>query len=333
MKIFVSVIIPVRDLSFYLMYENLPAFEKQTWKDFEVIVLVNEHGQYDLTLLKKYKWLRIIPTGKITRPAQKRDIGVRNAKGSILAFIDDDAYPKKDWLKNAVSVFHKKKISCVCGPGILAQKTTMWEKIIDEILISPIGSGGYTYRFLPQKERYVDDYPSMNFLITKKLFMTIGGFNNDFWPGEDSKLCNDIVYVQKEKIYYSPMVIVYHHRRNELIPYVRQHAQYGYHRGAFAAVGDKNSLKVSYFLPSLFLLYLLLIIIALPIFHAFTLLPLFAYVVLSMYIGIKAAISQKNISFLLYVPYTMFLTHIVYGASFIKGMVVGFQKKDNIYNN
>jgi len=64
-KVKVSVIIPIKQLTYYLIFENLPAFEKQTYNNFEVIVLPNEHAQYDLTLLRKYKWLKIIPTGKI----------------------------------------------------------------------------------------------------------------------------------------------------------------------------------------------------------------------------------------------------------------------------
>jgi len=76
---FISVVIPVRSLSYFLLFENLPNMDLQTFKNFEVIVLPNEHSTYDLTLMNKYSWLRIIPTGSITRPAQKRDIGVKNA--------------------------------------------------------------------------------------------------------------------------------------------------------------------------------------------------------------------------------------------------------------
>ena len=103
----VSVIIPVRSLSYYLLFENLPEMDKQTFKNFEVIVLPNEHTTYDLTLMKQYSWLRVIPTGSVTRPAQKRDIGVKNARGKIIAFIDDDAYADPNWLTNAMKLFKR----------------------------------------------------------------------------------------------------------------------------------------------------------------------------------------------------------------------------------
>ena len=158
---FVSVIIPVKALSQYLLFENFPALKKQIYKNFEVVVLPNKASKEDKSLLKQYSWLRIIPTGKVTRPAEKRDIGVKKSKGEIIAFIDDDACPASDWLQNAVKFFSQKNIVAVCGPGVLPHKTNLWEKVFDEILKTWTGSGEYAYRFIPQKKRYVDDYPSM----------------------------------------------------------------------------------------------------------------------------------------------------------------------------
>ncbi|PJE62498.1 hypothetical protein COU88_04690 [Candidatus Roizmanbacteria bacterium CG10_big_fil_rev_8_21_14_0_10_39_6] len=331
MKLLYSIIIPVKEVNDYIRYENLPAFEKQIYKNFEVLVLPNNIREKDKELLTKYPFLRIIPTGSVTRPALKRDIGAKNAKGEVLAFIDDDAYPKSDWLKHANSQFIHENISCVCGPGILPKNTNVWEKIFNEILVSPIGSGGYGYRFTPQKTRSVDDYPSMNFLITKKLFARVGGFNNNFWPGEDSKLCNDIVYKEHEKILYSPNVVMYHHRRNSLLPYLHQHMQYGYHRGAFIAVGDKNSQKINYFLPLFFLLYCLSLPVLIPFFTPLYFAPLIAYLFLSVAIAVKAFLKYKNVFYIVAIPSVLFLTHMLYGISFLKGLVVGSIKKDKIY--
>ncbi|MEK7499914.1 MAG: hypothetical protein AAB649_04895, partial [Patescibacteria group bacterium] len=222
------------------------------------------------------------------------------------------------------------KLACLCGPGILPPESSFWEKIFDSLLVSVIGSGTYTYRFTQKPERTVDDYPSMNFFIAKKLFNKVGGFNNDYWPGEDSKLCNDIVYTLKQHIYYSPRIVVYHHRRDDLLRYLRQHGNYGYHRGAFAAVGDKNSLKISYMIPSLFLIYCL----TLPFMSAVTPLytiPALLYSAVAGILALQTLVAKKNILIAMSVPIVLFLTHITYGAAFIKGIVVGLTKKGTIY--
>ena len=338
---FVSVIIPLLKLSDTLLEESLPALEQQTLKHFEVLVLPNETSDLDKNLMKKYTFLKIIPTKKISRPALKRDIGAKNAKGDILAFIDDDAFPQNGWLKNAVHVFNKKNIAAVCGPGIIPKNTPVWERIFDEVLKTKMGSGGFAYRFVKQPARYVDDYPSMNFLIKKDVFSSVGGFNNDFWPGEDSKLCEDIVYKLGEKIYYDPAVTIYHHRRNNLKEYLYQHGNYGFHRGAFFAHGDKNSRRITYVIPTFFVLYLFFFIalglIMLLRGSSFTshiyiaIFPAILYVLLLLLMAFGAFKNTKSLKISFLSAIVLFLTHIRYGVAFIKGFYIGLTKNEKIY--
>ncbi len=340
-EIFITVIIPVKQLTYHLIFENLPAFAEQTYKNFEVLVLPNEHSQYDLTLLKTYKWLKIIPTGKISRPAQKRDIGAQNANGEILAFIDDDAYPDKNWLKNSSLIFKSNKIAALCGPGVLPEHSDFWEKIFDQVVKTFIGSGGYGYRFSPEKKRYVDDYPSMNFLIKKKVFSKLGGFNSDYWPGEDSKLCEDLVYKEKGEILYHPSIVVYHHRRKSLRSYLTQHAGYGFHRGAFFAHGDKNSRRLSYLIPTFFVIYVgfsFLFAIFYLFFQpnfllptTFYFIPAIFYLFAMCYLFFLSLFNTKNILIGFGSVLTLFLTHVVYGILFVKGLIKGYFAKNRIY--
>ncbi|QQG44064.1 MAG: glycosyltransferase [Candidatus Roizmanbacteria bacterium] len=340
-KPLVSVIIPLLEINSYIVKENLPAMEKQTYCNFEVIVLPNEKKPEDQELLKKYQWLKIIPTGKITRPALKRDIGVKNAQGEIIAFIDDDAYPDTLWLEKAVKAFETQKAEAVCGPGLIPENANFWEKTFDEVLKTPIGTGGYTYRFIKKKERYVDDYPSMNFLILKNVFEELGGFNNDYWPGEDSKLCNDLVYKKKGKILYHPEVAVYHHRRNDLKSFLKQHSNYGFHRGAFFAHGDANSRRLTYLMPTVFVLYLItLLLVAFfinfikinGIIISIFLLPLILYLLGILYTFFLSLLDQKNPLIALTAPFVLLSTHLIYGIIFVKGYFKGTFNTQKIYD-
>lgn len=319
---FVSVIIPVKQLSYYLLFETLPAFEKQTYGNFEVLVIPDEHSPYDLSLLKQYTWLRIIPSGKRKQnPAVKRNLGVQKSKGSIIAFVDDDAYPEKNWLDNALRLRGGRSI---CGPGILPHDINTWEKIFDSILTSWFGSGHYTYRFQKEQERFVDDYPSMNFFIEKKLFLKIGGFKKSYWPGEDSKLCESIVYGQKEKILYTPEVVVFHHRKNSLMEFLKQHCRYGFHRGLFFAHGDRNSKKIMYILPSLFLIYITILpvffFIAPNILYVFSI-PLYGYLACLLFFFFQTYVRTRSFIITIISPFILFLTHTVYGFQFINGFI------------
>ncbi len=338
-----SVIIPTRNLSYYLLFENLPAFDKQISHNFEVIVLPNESSLYDLTLLRKYKWLRIIPTGKITRPAEKRDIGVEKAKGEIIAFIDDDAYPSPDWLDYAKKMFRDDSLVAASGPGILPEHTDRSEQMFDAVLTSVFGSGWMTYRFTQGNKVWVDDYPSMNFFIKKNVFLELGGFNNDYWPGEDSKLCNDLLKKKKKRVLYDPRLLVYHHRRNSLKRFLKQHANYGFHRGAFFSHGDENSRHVSYLIPTFFLIYLVFLFISsfvlvffrsnhfLLISYFFILVPFIFYIWALLYLFFNTFIKTRNLHVALGAPAALFLTHLTYRILFINGFLTGKNKKTNIY--
>ncbi len=332
----ISVIIPTRSINDYITQENLPSYTNQTYKNFEVIILPNEKSNLDDALLKKYTWLKIIPTNPITRPAEKRDIGVQHANGEIIAFIDDDAFASYNWLEKAITEFknHSDEIAAVCGPGVVPKNAKFWEKVFDAILRTWIGAGGFSYRFIPGTAKFVDDYPSMNFLIKKKVFKKLGGFNSQYWPGEDSKLCEDIVYKEKKKIYYSPNVLVYHHRRNSLIAYLKQHANYGFHRGAFFAHGDKNSRRLSYLIPSFFCIYLILLIITLvsPVKNIILVIPLFLYIAAETYLFLKIFTTSRNIKIASAAVLVLFLTHLIYGIVFIKGYITGKTKHEKIYN-
>jgi len=351
----ISIVIPTKQINSNLTDENFPAINNLNFEKFEVIVLTDEYSKNEKNLLKKYPWLKIVFIKQEMRPAEKRNLGVKIAKGEIIAFIDDDAYPSKDWLTNAISLLQQapqpprlrtlpqqskipiKSVSAVCGPGILPKKTNLWEKVFDEVLKSWIGSGGYSYRFVKQKKRTVDDYPSMNFLIKKDVFNKLGGFNNNYWPGEDSKLCEDIVYKEKRTILYDPSVFVYHHRRNNLPAFIKQHANYGFHRGAFFAHGDQNSRRLSYLIPTIFTLYLLLstfYFLSSKFYHlpSTIYLPLIIYLLLAVYLFFRSLINTHDFLISFLSPFVLFLTHISYGIMFIKGLIIGLIKKDRIYN-
>lgn len=325
-----SIIIPARSLSFYLLSETLPALNTQKEKSFECIVVPDQPVKLDSIEQKKYSWLRIIPSHKKEKPAAKRNRASKYAKGGILAFLDDDAFPRKDWLAEAKKIWQIKQLGALGGPGIVPPQASFGEKIFDAVLISPLGSGAYTYRFIPEKQRQVDDYPAMNFFIRKKIFAQLSGFRTNYWPGEDSKLCEDLQNKLQEKIVYSPHVLVYHHRRNNLIDFLKQHMRYGYHRGLFFGHGDVNSRKISYFIPPLIFIGCITEVIGILIFFFSRQSFIFAFILLlPIYICLGLLTShiffiarnRKSVSIGFISSLILILLHLSYGLAFWVGLV------------
>lgn len=262
--------------------------------------------------------LIFIPTGPI-KPADKRDLALTHAKGEILAFLDDDAYPLKDWLKNALVNFEDQNVAAVGGPAVTPIDDGLLQKASGNIYASFLVSGNFRYRYIPQAKREVDDFPSCNFLVRKSVMEELGGFDTKFWPGEDTKLCLDITKKLKKKIIYDPHVLVYHHRREIFSPHLKQIINYALHRGYFVKKYPATSLKLSYFIPTLFLLFLI----------GGFILSFFCTFSKALYLGILSIYLLLALVTSICVPLRIIplvfigiiLTHIAYGFYFIKGLL------------
>lgn len=317
------IIVDYKENNPYLV-ELLEKISIQSYKNFEVILVT------DFKTKILFKNLTTKNYNKVTGPAIKRDDGANMAKGEILCFIDDDAYPDKDWLKNIVKEFADNSVCAVGGPGVTPVGVDWKENSSGWASASPVGSAGFVYRFLPQSKRFVDDFPSMNLSVRKKDFFEVGGFDSSYWPGEDTKLCLDLTHKLNKKIIYSPKVLVYHHRRPILIPHLRQNGNFGLHRGFFARVLPKTSLRPVYFAPSLLLLFVLSTPVlvrlsqsfeALKYLHPLTISLYLVYFVLLFLNSVWIYTKSKSLTqSLLSIP-IIFITHLWYGYRFLQGFL------------
>lgn len=316
----VSVVIACPNWS-WMLDECLSAMDRQTYRHFEVIVLPDAPQSVQLR-----DGVKVISTGKV-RPAEKRNLGIEAAKGDIVAFIDDDAYPDEHWLENAVKYFGEPTIAALGGPGVTPPGDGFWAKCGGRVYENLFVSGNYRYRYIGGRvRRDIDDYPSCNLFVRRDVLGAIGGYRTDFWPGEDTLLCEDIVRKAKKRIVYDPWTLVYHHRRPLFAAHLRQLGRYGFHRGYFVKRFPATSCRLSYFIPTLFVLYLVLLA-ALFVYRNFigggTLGPLAAVAASPIFFYIAAtAISTFSFNPLRWMvtEVGVFLSHVWYGVQFMRGL-------------
>jgi cellulose synthase/poly-beta-1,6-N-acetylglucosamine synthase-like glycosyltransferase len=304
----VSIIIPCREIDgtandCALKCSNLD------YPNFEVILLPDSYP-YSCT-----EGGTIVPTGRVS-PGRKRNIGASVAKGEILAYIDADAYPRKDWLRNAV--YHLQKditIAAVGGPGLTPPEDNSFEQAQGQILSSFL-VGGISSRYKGSNPIETDDIHSVNFIAWKKRIEAVGGWNEQFWPGEDTLLCASLK-AAGYKQFLAPDVVVYHHRRKTWREYLSQIWNYGVHRGFFAKHFPDNSRRVGYFAPSLLILGLaagIPISMIVPAFFYFLGFGLIVYFALILVVVLQNLKTAPTI--LVGLP----LTHSTYGIGFIRGL-------------
>ena len=316
---FVDIIIPVKQVNDYIQ-ESLPRILDLEYPDFGIIIFPDEAESVS------FPKTRIIPTGHIG-PAAKRDLALKYSQADILAFLDDDAYPRADWLTNAVRHFQNPEVAAVGGPAVTPSDDTFFQRVSGAVFLSPIG-GGSPDRYWPVGNiREVDDWPSVNLLVRREIFQKVGGFNSEYWPGEDTKLCLDIVKLGG-RIIYDPEVFVWHHRRKGLLRHLKQIGRYGLHRGFFAKRFPQTSRKIKYFIPSIFTAFLfsgILLLFNLPLYRRLFLAGIAVYFIALVVSVFQIYGKEKNAgASLMSLPYT-FLTHIWYGLRFGQGFV--FTKK------
>ncbi len=312
-----SFIIPVKEVNDYI-HEGVGKISEIERDDYEIIIYpdkVDDGFSASRT--------RQIATGHVG-PATKRTLAIKDANGEFLVFLDDDAYPENNFLEILDGDFKDDAVKAVGGPAITPPGDNFWQKVSGAVFLSSL-SGGVPERYVSLgKKRIVTDWPSVNFSLRKSVFGELDGFDSEFWPGEDTKLCLDLIKKYPTGIIYDPALIVYHHRRVGLLKHLKQVGGYGLHRGFFAKRYPETSFKLKYFIPSLFLLFVVIGGVA-GIFNRTVFeLYLLGWVIYAIAL-IKAIIDiqhyEKNLLIVINAVYYIFLTHLVYGFNFLKGFL------------
>lgn len=307
-----SIIIPVKNDNKNLR-ECISKCLELDYPDFEIIVLPD----HDIEHVDN-QTVKSVPTGDVG-PSRKRDIGMGCSDGQILAFIDDDSFPVKNWLREAIKHFDDEEIAAVGGPAVTPKTDSLRQKASGLVYSSFLGGGKYTYRYLPKNRRNVDDYPSCNFIVRRSVIEEIGGFRTDFWPGEDTHLCLEITKKRGKKIMYDPHVLIFHHRRPLFFPHLKQIARYALHRGYFAKKFPQTSLRFSYFVPPLFIIGLMgggLLSLCYPIIKLIYIIAIALYLILALLSSLNRNTRSIPLVFL-----GILSTHLCYGVWFIKGLL------------
>ena len=305
----VSIVIPCKNVDDYTI-ECIEHCKHLDYSNLEIILLPD----YPAPAIDRVK---IIATNPVA-PGIKRNIGVKNSNGEFCAFIDNDAYPRSDWLTNALKRFEDLQVGGLGGPGLTPEEDGFMQKAGGYVL-SSFMVGTLSSRYKTETCFESDDIHSCNFIARKSVLEAAGGWNEKYWPGEDTLMCLAIKKLGK-KLIESSDVVVYHHRRSLFKPHLKQVSRFGEHRGFFAKKFPENSLKLTYFFPSLLISFL----IAGMLLSMF--LPLFRYVILSglvLYIALgltAAALQVKGIKLLLSVWLGIIATHLVYGSFFLSGL-------------
>jgi peptidoglycan/xylan/chitin deacetylase (PgdA/CDA1 family)/GT2 family glycosyltransferase len=207
----VSVIIPTHRRPEALA-RVLGALAKQTFppNDFEILVVMDgpcaetQHLLENITVPSHLKWFTQAWRGV----SAARNLGVREARGELLAFLDDDIIPGPDWLAVHVRGHARGEVvfsgyqQAPDSPGLFVGEATDWSL---KHLIR-CSRPGY--------EPEYEDLPAGNMSILKRHLDAVGGWDEQFegYGGEEDQELGMRLVSSGLRLYFEPAALVHHYQ-------------------------------------------------------------------------------------------------------------------------
>jgi glycosyltransferase involved in cell wall biosynthesis len=253
-----SIIIPVYNRPDEVK-ELLESLTKQTDKKFEVIVVEDGSTLTCEDICKQYageldiKYLFKENSG----PGGSRNYGAEEAKGNYLLILDSDCIIPKDYIQNIRKELKTNPCDAFGGPDAAHEYFSDMQKAVNYAMTSLITTGGIRGGKKDGLEKF---HPrSFNMGVKTDIYRSLGGFS-DMRYGEDIDFSIRI-FKAGYTVRLFPEAYVYHKRRVNLAKFYRQ----VFHSGAARIALWKRhpeSLKLVHFLPSAFVIGVILILIA-----------------------------------------------------------------------
>jgi len=167
---FVSIIIPAHneEKSIRRTVENL---KKIDYSNYEIIV-VNDGSEDRTSQIAKKCGVKVIDKKERTGKADSLNLGLKYAKGELIAVVDADSFPKKDCLKKTVGQFQNPKVGAVTVTALVKNPRGLLQHM-QELEYAMIAWNRKLLDFI--NSIYVT--PGTLSLYRRKLVLKLGGFD------------------------------------------------------------------------------------------------------------------------------------------------------------
>ncbi|MFH1751750.1 MAG: glycosyltransferase [archaeon] len=260
-------------------------------------------------------------------PSIQRNKALKQAKGEIIFFFDDDMVLDKNILVEALKTFGKnEKIMVVGGPALTTSRDSFKQKSFGFVLSSFFGACGMSSRYKAEgteREAGEEDLILCNLAARKKLFEKVGFFNEVLYPNEENEYFNRVKKAGL-KLIYNPKMIASRSQRKNLRAFVKQLFRYGKGRAEHFIVSPEY-FKPLFVVPSVFTLYLF----SLLFFNSAWYLSLLGlYVIADLFFSLRIMLEKKSIFGGIVSAFLFPILHVSYGIGFIAGLFwFKFKKK------
>ena len=177
---------------------------------FEVLVASSSPPPAADGLSFPWEWIAV----EARNPGTRRNLAARQAKGSILAFLDDDAEVEPGWLAAGIRALENAELAG--GPDLGPPGAPYLERVSDLLLATPwIGSGvpAHERRAPEGPVRSPHDVALCNLFVRRDAYEALGGLDESLgYVGEDTDFVSRAL-ARGHRVRLDPAVRVRHRRR------------------------------------------------------------------------------------------------------------------------
>src|SRR5690554_5001489 len=240
-------------------------------------------------------------------PGESRNYGMQRAKGNYFIILDSDCLLPTHYL-TAVDEFLKNSFyHCFGGADAAHQSFTPLQKAINYTMTSFFTTGG-----IRGSEVSVNSFEprSFNMGISKEIFEKTGGYGK-IHPGEDPDLSQRILKAGYKTVFL-PNAYVYHKRRISWKKFHQQVRKFGLTRPILNK-WHPTLAKPTFWLPSLFVVFVIVSSVLAIVFDWIFILPLAVYLGL---VFLDSSIRNKSLYIGLLTLIAVFIQFFGYGLAF-----------------
>ncbi len=216
----ITVVIPTRDRGPALV-EGIESILSQDYPSDRIELIVIDDGSVDETqkLVSAFS-CKLLTNASSRGQSYCRNLGAREAKGEILAFLDDDCVAGQSWLRDLVPFFQWEEVGVVGGYVDGYSNKSLLDRYEKEFSLLNLGK----HMFRGMNDQFF--VPMCNMLVRKEAFAKTGGIRETLHLGEDVDFCWRLRDVGWQAL-YAPSGNVMHRHRNTLGKMLRRRADYG----------------------------------------------------------------------------------------------------------
>lgn len=282
-----------------------------TTLNYEIVIIEDGSTVRSKYIIDDFKELNIsYYTKPNSGPGDSRNFGMRKAKGNYFIILDSDVLLPRHYLKAVDEELKRDYINCFGGSDTAHASFTTLQKAINYSMTSFLTTGG-----IRGKKRAMQKFEprSFNLGISKEAFEASKGFGK-IHPGEDPDLV-----IRLWKLGYKTRLFsdayVFHKRRISWSKFFKQVSKFGGVRPILNH-WHPESRKLTFWLPSLFLLGLVFSILYLFLFNS--ILFLSVYILYGTLLLFDAWFTTKSIVIAVLAVYAAFIQFVGYGFYFLR---------------